>query len=144
MKRTAIKRSSKPLKRTKLKAVSAKRRKEMAQYAILRDGFMKSHPMDGAWLILNGYSDEEIKDIQAVAVIALWEGRNPPAIPARKYDLMALHMLPQYCPRSEDCHHKLKRGKNYLNVDSWLAVGRQIHQKIHDAPGWARSVGLLG
>jgi hypothetical protein len=138
IRRTPLKRSRKPIKK-----VSAKRRKEMAQYAILRDGFMKSHPMDGAWLILNGYSDEEIKDIQAVAVIALWEGRNPPAIPARKYDLMALHMLPQYCPRSEDCHHKLKRGKNYLNVESWLAVGRQIHQRIHDNPAWARENGLL-
>ncbi len=86
---------------------------------------------------------EEIKDIQAKAVIALWEGRNPAAVFTKNETNMLLLGLPQICPRSEDLHHVKKRGKYYLDESTWLAVGRKIHQHIHDAPGWARAEGLL-
>lgn len=141
--RTPIKRSLKPLKRTRLKPVSDKRRKEMAQYSEAREVFMKHRPMCEAWLKLNGFSQSEMENIQANAVIALWEGRQPAVIPASKNEEMILLGLPKRCPFSYDLHHTKKRGKHYLDVSTWMAVSRQIHRLIHDAPKWARAEGLL-
>ncbi len=141
--RTPLKRSSRPLKRTKLKAVSAKRRKEMAVYADLRAKHMKENPMCFGWLRLNGFGDEEIRNIQEIAVIALWQGMDVPPIPARRYDLMALYGLPQYCPRSFDLHHAKRRGKHYLDASSYMALSRSCHQFTHDNPKIAREAGLL-
>lgn len=42
--RTPIKRTAKPLRRTPLARVSKKRRKENREYLRLREGFMASHP----------------------------------------------------------------------------------------------------
>lgn len=45
--------------------------------------------------------------------------------------------------KSTDCHHKSKRGKNYLNVETFMAVCRSCHDRIHANPKWARENGLL-
>lgn len=39
---------------------------------------------------------------------------------------------------SSDVHHKDKRGKNFLEKDTWLSVCRECHQIIHANPSWAR------
>lgn len=44
---------------------------------------------------------------------------------------------------STDVHHKAGRGKNYLDVDTWLSVCRPCHEKIHREPIWAREKGFL-
>ena len=44
---------------------------------------------------------------------------------------------------STDVHHKAKRGKNYLEVDTWLSTCRSCHDKIHREPAWAREKGYL-
>ena len=45
--------------------------------------------------------------------------------------------------KSVDVHHKDKRGKNYLAVDTWLSVCRECHRVIHENPSWARENNYL-
>ena len=45
--------------------------------------------------------------------------------------------------KSIDVHHKDKRGKNYLEVDTWLSVCRMCHNHIHANPSWARANNYL-
>jgi hypothetical protein len=42
-----------------------------------------------------------------------------------------------------DVHHKAGRGKNYLEVGTWLSTCRPCHDKIHKEPSWAREKGFL-
>jgi hypothetical protein len=44
---------------------------------------------------------------------------------------------------SKECHHKAKRGINYLNVSTWAALCHACHRKVHENPSWARENGLL-
>ena len=44
---------------------------------------------------------------------------------------------------SSDVHHKDKRGKNFLEVDTWLSVCRDCHTIIHANPSWARKNNYL-
>lgn len=44
--------------------------------------------------------------------------------------------------RSDQIHHKKKRGKNYLNVSTWLAVSSRGHRWIHDNPAEAKLKGF--
>jgi hypothetical protein len=34
--------------------------------------------------------------------------------------------------RSVDVHHRGKRGVNYLNLETWIAVCRSCHDRIHN------------
>jgi hypothetical protein len=45
--------------------------------------------------------------------------------------------------QATDIHHVQGRGKNYLAVDTWLAVSRHWHNEIHNKPTWARAQGYL-
>jgi hypothetical protein len=55
---------------------------------------------------------------------------------------------------SRDVHHtKGRKGKNYLNTSTWLAVSRKGHKRIHEilpgldnlsGPAWATRMGFLG
>lgn len=45
--------------------------------------------------------------------------------------------------QSTDIHHMAGRGKNYLAVETWLAVSRHWHKEIHTNPKWARAQGYL-
>lgn len=45
--------------------------------------------------------------------------------------------------QSSDVHHVHKRGKNYLNKDTWMAVCRDCHERIENNKKWARQNGLL-
>lgn len=45
--------------------------------------------------------------------------------------------------RSKDVHHMAKRGINYLNTKTWLAVSREGHEFIHKNPSKARAEGWL-
>jgi 5-methylcytosine-specific restriction endonuclease McrA len=42
-----------------------------------------------------------------------------------------------------DIHHKSKRGKNLSNKDTFMAVCRICHNRIHDNPAWAKEMGYL-
>ncbi len=91
------------MKRSPLKPMSDKRRKEARIYSKLRKEFLEEHPY--------------------------CEAANVPV---------------QNCEgHSEDVHHIAYRGKNYLNVETWLAVSRVCHTWIHEHPNQARKLGYL-
>lgn len=45
--------------------------------------------------------------------------------------------------RAEDIHHMAGRGRNTNKVETWMAVCRKCHDRIHANPSWARKVGYL-
>lgn len=62
---------------------------------------------------------------------------------AREY--LAGHPVCEWCnaAQSTDLHHKARRGMNLCRVDTFSALCRTCHQRVHDHPKWAREVGLL-
>ena len=44
---------------------------------------------------------------------------------------------------SFDIHHTKGRGLNLLVTDTWKAVCRDCHERIHRNPSWAREQGYL-
>lgn len=105
----------------------------MALYAAYRKEFLADRPLDEAWLILAGKDKVAADACQALYKLngTLPRSDNPP------------HGLPKQCPLSCDVHHVRRRGRYYLDRSTWLAVSRQLHQKIHDESLWARMNGLL-
>ena len=119
-----LKRSQKPLKRTRLKPVSKKRAKDMKTYSAKRTAYLAAHPYCQATIRLLH------KDEAEVIANNGW------------YANLWARMV--RCPKSCDIHHVQKRGgSNYLDESTWLAVCREIHEKIHADSNWARSEGLL-
>lgn len=55
------------------------------------------------------------------------------------------HMLEHLrIPKSTEIHHTKKPKATYLNDEStWLAVCREMHEKIENNKAWARSKGYL-
>lgn len=51
--------------------------------------------------------------------------------------------LPGCTRNATEVHHKSLRGDNYLVVDTWCAICRSCHTKIHLDPKAARELGLL-
>ena len=45
--------------------------------------------------------------------------------------------------RATDVHHTKFRGKNYLDVSTFMAVSREAHIKIHKESKWALSMGYI-
>lgn len=46
-------------------------------------------------------------------------------------------------PAATEVHHRCKRGVNYLNEKTWMAVSREAHLWIHGNPAQARYHNLL-
>lgn len=44
---------------------------------------------------------------------------------------------------TSDVHHKAGRGRNLLNVATWMPVCRPCHDLIHQHPSFARKQGYL-
>ena len=44
---------------------------------------------------------------------------------------------------TSDVHHKAGRGRNLLNVATWMPVCRPCHDFIHQHPSFARKQGYL-
>jgi len=114
------------MKRTPIRRVSVKRAREMKEYARLRTGFMVERPVCEVWLSENGYTE--------ITVGFYRKG---------SHTLAVIQLLSIGAPRSKECHHREGRGKNYLNVSTWLAVSSEAHHRIHSNPSWARANGFL-
>lgn len=106
-----------PLKRCRVKKVSKRRAKEGRIYSQRRKVFLAANPHCEAW-----------------HVISQWMYNQAPEDYVK---------APQLCPRSEDVHHRERRGKNYLNEETWMAVSRWAHEWIHSHPKEARALNLL-
>ena len=85
------------MRRTPLKRVSARRRKEGARYTSARRVFLKDRPTCECCM----------------------------------------------AKPSQDVHHKKGRGQYYLDEETWMAVCRACHVRIHEYPKWARREGFL-
>lgn len=59
--------------------------------------------------------------------------------------MLNLHPCCQLCgvKPSTDIHHKEKRGRNYLNPETFMVFCRGCHDEIHSHPAWAREMGYL-
>lgn len=106
-----------PKPKKRLPVMSAKRRRESREYSAKRKDFLARHPYCEGW-----------------RKIVMWMIDN---------DHEALETAPLDCPRSTDVHHGHRRGVNYLNEATWLAVSRWGHEWIHHHPKAARELGLL-
>ena len=119
--RTPLKRSSKPIRR-----VSKKRARDMKTYSLLGDAFLKAHPLCQIWIKRNGYNETEL--------LELYDQCDPEA---------DFYWDGKLVPKSTEKHHSAGRGKNYLNVDTWIAASRDQHFWVHANPSAARRLGLL-
>lgn len=125
---TALKRSLKPLKKTRIPRVSQKRKREMVEYAKKRKAFLEAHPWCQVWLTENGVDENKVA---------------PHGVAYVQHPDIRWVSLPRPVPRSTEIHHRAGRGKNYLNEATWLAVSSEMHRRIHENPSWARAKGYL-
>jgi hypothetical protein len=58
---------------------------------------------------------------------------------------MEEHKLCEVCTKyaSNDLHHKCSRGKHLCNINTFMAVCRACHERIHREDSWARENGYL-
>ena len=128
IRRTPLKRGTKPLKRTPLRKVSKKRAKDGKIYSAKRKAFLALHPFCEVELKEYGITQSEAIEIQGKFSI---------------YDECKGFSTVLISPAT-DIHHTAKRtGKNYLDESTWLAVCRENHEMIHANPSWARANGFL-
>jgi hypothetical protein len=126
-----MKSSLKPISRkTPLKKISERRIEESKQYFILRENFLKNHPLCMVDLFELGY-DPKAKCIVEKEVAWIYVEPNYHVVPINRIN-----------PATE-IHHGSKRGKNYLKTETWWAVCRKNHERIENNKSWARSVGFL-
>jgi hypothetical protein len=136
-KRPVAKKAS-TLRRTHLKPVSAKRKREAKEYAKLRAEFLANRPICEVWLKENGWTQ--------IKFAGPWEScyqRNSTTTPGKVNIVGPDYLLTEGAPQSRDLHHAAKRGRNYLNVATWMAVSRKNHERIEGNRKWARQMGFL-
>ena len=106
-----------PKPKKRLPRMSARRKVESREYTEKRKAFLKAHPLCQAWPVIVSHAPPETLG-----------------------DLPPLHAA---APLSVEIHHRCKRGKNYLDESTWLAVSRFSHRWIEDHKKEARKLGLL-
>lgn len=124
------------MKRTPLRRVSAKRSRELPQYTRLRAAFMAERPVCEVWLKEHGFWQDRDRNGVLMDQFSKTGLLGPFSCPSS-------HLFAIGAPRSTECHHIQGRGKNYLNVSTWLAVSAEAHRRIHSQPSWARANGFL-
>ena len=117
-----VKKAHKPIPR-----VTKKRRGKNAEYARRRKAFLVAHPFCQVFI-----KEHQTHDESEAAVILrdgwLFVGRT--------------HQM--QCPKATEIHHTKKPKAKYLNDETtWLAVCREMHDKIESNKAWAREKGYL-
>lgn len=119
------------MKRSPIRKVSKKRSKAWAEYLVRRKRFLSEHPHCQVFLLetfVNTPSNTvgmTLADAEALAGVS---------------DHNYLSLI----PKSTEIHHRRKPKATYLNDEStWLAVCREMHEKIENHKGWAREKGYL-
>lgn len=119
-----------PLKRAvaKIRPMSSKRRKQMAEYSVLRRKFLADNPVCEVFLKEGGWQK-----------VGYGQWTTIGGTPA---DLQLL--LEGGCPAATQVHHKRKRHGSRLNeTEHWLAVSALAHERIENNKAWARERGYL-
>lgn len=124
MKRTALLRRSKPIRK-----VSTKRARQLREYNARRVYFLREHPICQVWLRENGWTHGEDG----------WFYSDKMSQVSSVF-LMHVHRA----PASTEVHHVAKRRGAMLNDERhWLAVCRHNHDRIESNKSWARANGYL-
>lgn len=111
------------IRRTPLRRVSKKRKQAMVEYRRRRLAFLSAHPYCQVWLMENGIKESDARTGGYIKDGGFW------VIPV---------------PASTEIHHTKKPKATYLNDEStWLAVCREMHDKIEMNKSWAREKGYL-
>lgn len=118
------------IRRTPLRRVSKKRKAALVEYYARRKIFLVLHPYCQVWLAENGFKESDIFQITGRGgVVARKDGFR-----CQEYSV----------PRSSEIHHTKKPKATYLNDETtWLAVSREMHDKIEQNKSWAREKGYL-
>lgn len=117
-----------PLKRCRVKKVSAKRQREARIYSVKRKAFLEAHPWCMILLRRMGVDESALcYDETGAAYINICG------------DITGRMMV----PRATQVHHVFKRGKFYLDESTWLAASDSQHRWVHENPSLARAKGLL-
>lgn len=103
-----------------IRKVNPKRAKKDRVYSVRRKAFLEARPWCEAYPVILGWAVEHDRA------------------------LMENLYTPRTHPRSEDVHHKFRRGKFYLDESTWIACSRWAHDFIHQNPIQAKALGLLG
>jgi len=111
-----------PKAKKRIKPVSPKRQREGREYTKKRRAFLARHTECEAWRII---------------IQHFWAEQATRGTP------FPFSGTPAFAPPPTEIHHRAKRGNNYLNETTWLAVCRWSHNWIHSHPSAARTLGLL-
>lgn len=133
------------MKRKKpIRRVSKRRAAEMKQYSALRKHFLAERPICEVWLKEHGWIYAPLSYEES--------GERHYEKPPFRAIYPSEHILAMGADRAEEVHHKARRGKNYLNTDTWLAVSSRNHKRIEGQStydgkpygmSWARIQGYL-
>ncbi len=125
--RKPLKRSTVPLRRTRIKPISDRRRREKAEYSKRRIPFLKAHPVCEVWCKENG-----------------WRWAWPDVYEKGGNTLAGGYLVTvERAPLATEVHHVAKRRGAALNDESkWLAVCRANHRRIEENLSWARANGF--
>ncbi len=129
--RTPLRRSGKPLRRTPLRRVSKTRAAELRVYSTRRKIFLAEHPVCEVWCAENGFA---------------WRRPGWYARPvAGSVEVNADVLFNNYAaPRATQVHHKNKRRRAMLLDEKfWLPVSPHNHERIENNKAWARRHGFL-
>lgn len=108
------------LRRSPLKKQSKKRAKANKLYLAKRKAFLALRPLCEVWVALSNWDSERALDMKK-------EIFN---------DWRVIY--------SQDVHHMAgRRGDNFLDETTWMAVSRLGHAWIHSNPSAARKMGWL-
>lgn len=128
--RTPLKRSTTPLKRTPIRRISKKRAKQVRQYSKERAEYLAANPICEVWLKENGW----VKTAPMTYRMETAEFVNVASAEA---------MLAIGAPASDQVHHRAKRRGAMLNDKRFfLAVCDENHKRIEANLSWARAKGF--
>jgi hypothetical protein len=109
-------------RRKPIRRVSKKRASAMVEYRRRRLAFLEKHPLCQVWLLETFDNCRPLQELE-------WMYKNQGGVG---------------CPKATEIHHTKKPKATYLNDEStWLAVCREMHDKIESNKSWAREKGYL-
>ncbi len=121
-----------PKPKKALPRVTKKRAKQLREYRVLADEYLRENPVCEVWLKENGW---EKRGHHAYGIVGHYLQMTATAL---------LSMREYQAPASVCVHHKNKRRKEMLcNVRYFLAVCQEAHDRIESRKSWARSNGYL-
>jgi len=133
--RTYLKRSSKPLRRTRLARISPKRRKQRAVYRDVRLDHLRDHPLCQLTIAYHRFDEREV-----LAALEGAGGRDRWAdVHGGRFQFRGISI-----PFATEIHHRNKCDGERLTDPRWFASStRRLHDWVEDHKDQARQEGFL-